>query len=245
MDLAEKTSNKNRPPWELSRAWCILNIVKKYNLSSAADIGAGDRFFTSKLRSFIPGIICAVDAGYSEKSKIADNFFCFNDISELPKLSLNGGIILMDVLEHIQDDSLFLKKSLEKIQVGGLVFITVPAFQFLFSGHDIFLKHHRRYNKKQLLALIRSQNLCVEKSHYFYASLFFVRLAGLLFKRNPLKPSGIGNWGFGEKHIITGLISVILIIDFSICAFFARFHVYLPGLSLFAVCRKNAEPVVV
>ncbi|MCL2100352.1 MAG: class I SAM-dependent methyltransferase [Fibromonadales bacterium] len=239
MDLIEKTSNENRHPWELSRAQCILNIVKKHNLSSAADIGAGDHFFASKLLSFIPGPIYAVDAGYNEKSEVIDNIHCLNDISDLPNLNDKCGAMLMDVIEHIEDETVFLKKILEKIPVGGLVFITVPAFQFLFSEHDIFLKHYRRYNKKQLLTLIRSQNLCIEKSHYFYSSLFFARIAGLLLKKiKTAKPTGIGGWNFSEKHIITRFIYAILNIDFRICAFLALFRIYLPGLSLLAVCRK-------
>ncbi|MCL2154466.1 MAG: class I SAM-dependent methyltransferase [Leptospirales bacterium] len=241
MDLVEKTSNKNRHPWELSRAQCILNIVKRYSLGSVADIGAGDRFFTSRLSSFIPGAVYAVDAGYSKKSETIDRVHCFNDISELPKLNDNTAIILMDVLEHIQDEAVFFKEILDKIPAGGLIFITVPAFQFLFSNHDVFLKHHRRYNKKQLLALIHSQSICIEKSHYFYASLFFARL--LLKKIKTAKPAGIGYWNFSEEHIITRFIYVILNIDFHICAFFARFHIYLPGLSLLAICRKQEAAI--
>jgi len=238
MDLTEKTSNENRHPWELSRANCVLNIVKKYKLESVADIGSGDRFFASKLRLLLSGTIYAVDAGYKEKSEIIDGIHCINDISGLPKLDEKSGLILMDVLEHIEDDADFLEKLLEKASKNTLVLITVPAFQFLFSNHDAFLKHHRRYNKKLLLSLLASQNIYVEESRYFYTSLFFARLVSLLFEKKN-KQVGIGGWRFGKKHIITRVIYAILNMDFHICSFFAKLHIYLPGLSLLAVCKKT------
>ncbi|MDR2583639.1 MAG: class I SAM-dependent methyltransferase [Fibromonadaceae bacterium] len=239
MDLVEKTSNVNRHPWELSRTQCLLNILKKNIINDVADIGAGDRFFTSKLLPFVSGTIYAIDTGYNEVSKIIDGIHCFNDISKLPKLNCDGTILFMDVLEHIQNDTAFLNDVLDKMPAGGFVLITVPAFQFLFSEHDKFVKHSRRYNKKRLLALLNSQHLNVEKIHYFYTSLFFVRMVSFLFKK--IKPAAVGNWNFSDKHIITRLIYAILNIDFRICAFFAKFNIYLPGLSLLAICKLRAR----
>jgi len=157
MDLVEKMQNKNRHPWELSRTQCILNIIRNQNLNSVADIGAGDNYFTTNLRQFVPGLVYAIDTGYSEKTKSDDAIHYLSNISALPNLNGKCGILLMDVLEHIENDSAFLKSTLEKISVGSTVLITVPAFQFLFSEHDQFLKHYRRYNRKQLLNLIKTK----------------------------------------------------------------------------------------
>jgi len=241
MDLAEKTLNINRHPWELSRTKCVLNILRKYILNTVVDIGAGDRFFISKLRSFISGKAYAVDVGYNQKSEVIDGIHCLNNTQDIPKLNGGGAIVMMDVLEHIENDKSFLNEILEKVSKDDLIFITVPAFQQLFSNHDVFLKHYRRYNKQQLLALIHSCDLNVEKCHYFYASLFFARWVSLLFKKEKSADNevGIGGWNFSDKHIITRIIYAILNIDFCICAFFAKFNIYLPGLSLLAICKKE------
>ena len=241
MDLVEKSSNINRHPWELSRAKCALSILKKYALNTIADIGAGDRFFISKLRHFASGEMYAVDVGYSKKEEIIDGIHCLNNISDIPKLHGGGAIIMMDVLEHIENDKSFLSEILEKVSKDDLIFITVPAYQHLFCNHDVFLKHYRRYNRQQLLTLIRSCNIKVEKCHYFYTSLFFARTIGLLLKKEKAvdEEVGIGGWNLSDKHIITRLIYIILNIDFRICAFFAKFNIYLPGLSLLAICRKR------
>jgi len=237
MDLTEKTQNEKRHPWELSRARCILGIIKKYHLDCAADIGAGDMFFISKLQPWLSGTAYAVDAAYGKEQEDVDGIRCFNDFTGLPNLSGHCGLVLMDVLEHIENAAAFLSATLEKIPAGGLVFITVPAFQFLFSEHDTFLKHYRRYGKKDLLALLRSQNLSVEKCHYFYTSLFFARLPMLLWKKKK-KQAGVGAWRFGEKHIATCIVYFVLNIDFFICNLLAKLHITLPGLSLLAVCKK-------
>lgn len=244
MDLIEKTSHDNRHPWELSRTQCILDIVKKYTICTVVDIGAGDRFFISKLTDFVSGTLYAIDTGYTEKSNIIDGVHCLNSISEFPEEA--NAVMLMDVFEHIYNDNVFLKEVLEKLPTDALIVITVPAFQLLFSNHDIFLKHHRRYNRKQLLDLLHSNNLIAEKCHYFYTSLFFARLLSLpLTRRKTITyQSGIGNWRFNEKHILTQAIRIFLNIDFRICLFFAQFHIYLPGLSLLAICRKRGEPIV-
>jgi len=242
MDLIEKTLNGCRHPWELSRTQCILNIINKYHFCNIVDIGAGDCFFTFKLTNYASGNVYAVDTEYTGKAKSANAGIiqCFNSITGLPETV--DAAILMDVLEHVYNDNLFLKEILKELSADALVVITVPAFQSLFSNHDVFLRHYRRYDKKRLLALLHSNSLAVEKCHYFYISLLLARLLSLpLMKRKKADQHGIGNWRFNEKHVLTRAIHIILNIDFQICAFFAQFHIYPPGLSLLAVCRKRGE----
>ncbi|MDR2510259.1 MAG: hypothetical protein LBC77_06410 [Spirochaetaceae bacterium] len=147
----------------------------------------------------------------------------------------------MDVLEHIKDDAAFLDRLLEKTPCGSMIFVTVPAFQFLFSSHDVFLKHYRRYNKNELLGLLNRASfnrraLRIEKCHYFYASLFVMRAAAFFIQRKQL--SGIGSWRFSEKSLVTRLFYAVLNFDFWLCAALARLSLYPPGLSLLAVCKK-------
>ena len=62
-------------------------------------------------------------------------------------------LLYMDVLEHVDDDLGLLTAYLDQLERGGRVLITVPAFDFLWSNHDIFLEHKRRYTLKQVEAL--------------------------------------------------------------------------------------------
>lgn len=58
--------------------------------------------------------------------------------------------IMIDVLEHIEDDARFLKTLTPHIEDGGEVIIVVPAYQFLYGLRDQKYGHHRRYSKQML-----------------------------------------------------------------------------------------------
>jgi SAM-dependent methyltransferase len=240
MDLKEKTLNTNRHPWELSRAQCIFNLIRKRQLKRFADIGAGDRFFARKLLTIDSAAVYAVDSEYDDEMICVDGVNCLNNISKLPAKSFDS-LVLMDVLEHIEDDDIFLKEALDKLVIDGTLFITVPAMQFLFSSHDRFLNHYRRYSRARLLALLNKNGLEIERCFYFYTGLFFFRLISLIKDRlMPKKEQvGIGAWSFPEKNLFTQCIIRFLNMDFFINRLLGKCHIYLPGLSVVAICRKK------
>ena len=81
-------------------------------------------------------------------------------------------VLMMDVLEHVPDDVALLKEYADTMEKGGRVLITVPAFQFLWSGHDVFLEHYRRYTIEMMEKTIRDAGLTPVKSRYFFGLLF-------------------------------------------------------------------------
>lgn len=95
-----------------------------------------------------------------------------------------GGIFLLDVLEHLDDDLDALARLREALAPGGVVVITVPAFRFLWSAHDDVNEHRRRYTLDQLRTLVARAGLEVERATYFNTSLFplaaVVRMVGRL-----------------------------------------------------------------
>jgi hypothetical protein len=80
-------------------------------------------------------------------------------------------VLLMDVLEHVDDD-LGLLKAYVDVPSGSRFLMTVPAFQFLWSGHDDFLEHKRRYTLAQFEALARDAGLTVQRGAYFFGAVF-------------------------------------------------------------------------
>lgn len=242
MDLTEKTGNLNRHPWELSRSYNILKLVKNYSNNFVyADIGAGDKYFTSKLLPLTDGDVFAIDNEYDKSKIIMDGIICLNDASLLENGSIDC-IIMMDVLEHIENDNAFLEKILKKLKPNGKLIITVPAMQFLFSSHDVFLKHYRRYNRKRLINLLQNHEIVIEQNHYFYSTLFLLRCISLLIdklKSNKQKDMGIGMWKYDKNNLITKFIYNMLNIDFFINKLFSKIFIRLPGLSVLAICRKK------
>jgi len=60
-------------------------------------------------------------------------------------------IICLDVLEHIDDDMIALKNLKSALKPGGVLIISVPALDWLYSHRDEEIGHYRRYNKHELL----------------------------------------------------------------------------------------------
>lgn len=81
-------------------------------------------------------------------------------------------ICMFDVLEHIQDDLLTLIKLKDLLKPEGKILITVPAYQFLYGPHDVFLHHKRRYTATHLVELIGAAGLESVRVSYFNTILF-------------------------------------------------------------------------
>lgn len=79
---------------------------------------------------------------------------------------------LFDVLEHIEHDVECLVALRGKLADGGAIFLTVPAFQFLWSKHDERHHHFRRYSKASLKRAAARAGLVVDRSFYFNSFLF-------------------------------------------------------------------------
>jgi SAM-dependent methyltransferase len=101
-------------------------------------------------------------------------------------------LIASDVLEHLANDRLALENWLRLLRPGGRLIVFVPAFQWLWSQHDVRNHHHRRYTRGQLLAALNAAGWSIERSGYWNTSLFpavaTVRLVAALLNR--LRGSG-------------------------------------------------------
>jgi SAM-dependent methyltransferase len=54
-------------------------------------------------------------------------------------------VLLLDVLEHLDDEAGALGTARRALGPGGALIVTVPAYRWLWSGHDVVLQHRRRY----------------------------------------------------------------------------------------------------
>lgn len=242
MDLVEKIEkNENRHPWEISRAENIFKIVEHNSKDCVyADIGSGDMYFASKLPHITSEKIYCVDLNFSEE-KEDGQLIQMIDASKIPAGSVDC-LILMDVLEHVEDDARFLGNMLNMVKDNGHIIITVPAFQMFFSEHDKFLKHLRRYTISQLQRIVIENDLILSRKFYFYTSLFIVRFFMMLLRKiRPSKPAnkGIGAWRYGPNHYITKSIVHTLNMDFAANKLLSTWGVTFFGLSICMVCQKK------
>jgi len=68
-------------------------------------------------------------------------------------------ILLLDVLEHIEDDLAALKAAASLLTKNGKIIINVPAMHCLWSVHDEINLHKRRYSAGQLKRLVHRSGL--------------------------------------------------------------------------------------
>jgi SAM-dependent methyltransferase len=93
-------------------------------------------------------------------------------------------IVLLDVLEHIDDDGGTLKVLARKLAPGGKLVLTVPATPWLWSSHDVAHHHRRRYTAATLRAAFKAGGFRIRHVSHFNTLLFpvaaGVRLIGKL-----------------------------------------------------------------
>jgi SAM-dependent methyltransferase len=77
-----------------------------------------------------------------------------------------------DVLEHLADERAALLEWRRVLRPNGLLIVFVPAFMFLWTEHDLANKHHRRYQRSQLLSALVDAGFRVERSSFWNALLF-------------------------------------------------------------------------
>jgi len=81
-------------------------------------------------------------------------------------------ICAFDVLEHVCDDEEAIKNIQNLLADKGLFLFTVPAFQFLYSTHDVAMEHVRRYQINDLLKKLEKNGFEIIKSGYWNMGLF-------------------------------------------------------------------------
>jgi len=135
-----------------------------------------------------------------------------------------------DILEHVEDDVTFLGNYVNPRNVDSKYIITVPAMQILWSGHDVYLKHFRRYNKKMLLETLRKSNLNVLEVRYLYSVVFPIAwLRRTIIGRNST------NSELKEHNTITNFLFKLLMIFDLYTSRFANF-----GVSLIAIAENKS-----
>jgi SAM-dependent methyltransferase len=92
-------------------------------------------------------------------------------------------VTLFDTIEHIPDDGRALRESRRALAPGGLVFISTPAYQFLYANNDRVAHHERRYTVHQLRRKLVAADLTPVKLTYFNTLLFPAILPAVLAKK--------------------------------------------------------------
>lgn len=160
-----------------------MEVVRCYSPGDfILDVGGGNGFVSLFLQNsgfevilLEPGQQGIVNA----KQRGFKNIICstLEDAHILPNVIPSVG--LFDILEHVKDDLKFSRQLFAVIRPGGLLYVTVPAYQFLWSYEDKLAGHHRRYTLKSLNKILVDSGFQIEFMTYFFSFLplpiFFLR----------------------------------------------------------------------
>ncbi len=101
----------------------------------------------------------------------------FHDLVQADRLRMTNGtfarppqpfdsIVMVNVLEHIQDDEALVRTIHQSLTPGGTVIVFVPALQQLFSPFDKAAGHFRRYEKHRLQHMLEASGFRIAKAIY-------------------------------------------------------------------------------
>lgn len=247
MDLKEARGLGGRHPWELARCDALRRILRGTLRDGlkVLDLGCGDGFLSRELFNGMAVKVTAIDSNFTA-SDIDSLSGQSRDITYSKTLEGEGRfdlVLLLDVVEHVQDDLGFLMDIAQKRLVsGGRVLITAPAFSALFSGHDRFLGHRRRYNPGELDSLARRAGLKPISSGYLFSALLLLRAISAasekVFGEVNTDTGGAGGWRGGAAA--TFFVKAALDIDNSLLLALNRAAgIRVPGLTGWVLCEKQ------
>jgi len=159
--------------------------------------------------------------------------------ADLTRLPFREGsfdvLLLMDVIEHLDDDVEFLRAASQLVEEGAQVVVAVPAFSLLWSQHDETFEHRRRYTASQLEAVIRAAGLKPERTTYTNSLLFPVAAVWRILSYRL----GIGR--FAPKHDfwpIPAWLNLLLLQFYRVEAWLLERRDLPVGLSVVCIARR-------
>lgn len=142
------------------------------------DIGCGDGLFFPRLRAFgepeglepDPAIVTA-----SGQARGQIHVQPFDD--DFDPGRRYGLVLMLDVLEHLDDDAAALRQVHDLLVPGGILLLTVPAFRCLWTRHDDLNHHRTRYTRSSLGRAFAESGLALDARRYFFHWLVPLKLA--------------------------------------------------------------------
>tara|TARA_R110002111_G_scaffold69071_6_gene111828 strand:+ start:4112 stop:4843 length:732 start_codon:yes stop_codon:yes gene_type:complete len=225
--------------WFVARRKIIASVIDDLSLgknSKIIDAGCGNGDNLEFLSKY--GELVAIERedsaleraksrqiGKVVKGELPDNFP--SDINKE-----NDLIVLLDVMEHIDDDEKSLSMLKNWAKNNSTLLITVPAYQFLWTRHDELHHHKRRYTVGQLKKVIENNGWKVDYISYFNTFLFPLALLDRI-KQKVLPAAQDSDLKIPPKFINT-LFEKIFSFESSLIG-----KIRFPfGLSIIAVAKK-------
>lgn len=200
--------------------WMYETVRKYIQPGNILEIGSGigniSQYFLEEGREITLSDIRENYCGYLE-----ENFSHHSSLSDIVKLDLVhpefdsvyadylnsfDNLYALNVIEHIEDDTLALANCKKLLKPGGRIIILVPAYQALYNKFDENLFHFRRYTRKTMSAVFRKNNFSILRSfHFNFIGIFGWFVTGSILKKDII-PSG-------QMDLYNKLVPIFRLID--------------------------------
>lgn len=217
-----------------AKAAAMMRLLGPEHPSRVLDVGAGSGFFSRRLLACSDAAEAwCVDTSYAADSEDEENGKPIYFQRSIEKLDADL-VLLMDVLEHVDDDVGLLTSYVDQALPGARFLISVPAFQFLWSGHDVFLEHKRRYTLAQIEETAAKAGLIPELGVYYFGFVFPLAAVTRIAERlRPATPGSPRSQLTRHRPLVNRLLTALCCAELP----FLRIN-RLAGLTAFCVARK-------
>lgn len=153
-------------------------------------------------------------------------------------------VCMFDAIEHIPDDRRVMSEVARVLKPGGLVLVSVPAYQFLYANNDRVAQHQRRYSRRMLREVFESAGLAVERNSHSNVLLFPLILPVVLALKavEALLPDKSDRDHTNLTWPIPGFVHGILHGLFAAELPFTRRFDWPAGHSIVAIARRPYSP---
>jgi SAM-dependent methyltransferase len=183
--------------WFRGRRALVAEAIGRLPLAAEAaivEIGCGTGGNLAMLETF--GRVTAVEGAAEARALMRERVGRDSVAGWLPEpLPLHDRAfdlaVLLDVLEHVEDDAAGLRRIARLLRPGGHLVLTLPAFPALWSAHDDAHGHHRRYRRRGVRTLLAACGFEVLRATHFNTALFpAVAALRMVARRLGAEPPG-------------------------------------------------------
>ena len=227
--------------WFRARGKLIVWALKKYapSMHSFLDVGCGTGFILSQVAAAFPQANLLGSEMFSTGLKFATSRlvgveFVQMDARHIPYIDEFGAIGAFDVIEHIEEDTDVLQQMYRALKPGGIMLLTVPQHQWLWSQVDEYSCHVRRYDAAELHRKVEGAGFVILRSTSFISLL----LPAMMISRGAKKHQR-GDESETAELAIPKVVNVLFGFVMWLEAYLVKVGVSFPlGASRLLVARK-------